>query len=47
MKMLDRQSLENIVYFRAIFCLFVATNPVWLESCTPTGDVKKKDAVKK
>ena len=38
MEMLDRQSLENIVYFS---CLFVATTPVWLKSCTPIGNVKK------
>ena len=41
MEMLDRQSLGNIVCFWTFFALFVAVNPVWLESCTPTGNVKK------
>ena len=41
MKMFDRQSLKNIVYFWSFFSLFAATNPVWLESHTPMGNVKK------
>ena len=24
------------------FCIFEAANPVWLESCTPTGNVRMK-----
>ena len=35
-------------YVLNVFCLCVAANPIWLESCTPIGNVKKskKDAVK-
>ena len=39
-KMLDRQSLGNIVYFFTF--AFSLQHPVWLESCTPIGNVKSK-----
>ena len=42
MKMLNRQSLENIGYFRTFFASSLQPNPVWLESCTPIGNAKKK-----
>ena len=53
MKMLCRQSLENIVHFRTLFAfsLQLILFCIWLESCTPIGNVKRKlckgDVIKK
>ena len=43
MKMYVRPSiLREYCSLSNFLCLFVATNPVWLESRTPIGNVKKK-----